>query len=70
MFRGNRAELVGGAMLVNNPNLAHDVDPIFNAICFFQYDPGKSITSDEWVGVTKVQIHLSVQFTSQTMCPG
>ena len=48
-FCENRAELVGGALLVRNPAVAQDTDPVYNTNCFFQYNGDTSTTPDKWV---------------------
>ena len=53
MFQNNSADSVGGAILVNNPSISQDVDPVYNSFCFLQYnlDDENSITltPDKWV---------------------
>ena len=53
VFRENMAVTVGGALLVNNPTVGADVDPIYNTNCFFQYevetDGSKTLPPKSWV---------------------
>ena len=49
IFSDNEAETVGGAILVNNPSIAQDFDPVYNTDCFFQSDRDKALTPDSWV---------------------
>ena len=47
------AESKGGAILVNNPSISRDVDPVYNSFCFLQYDVeaegSTTLTPDHWV---------------------
>ena len=51
-FERNRADTVGGAILVDNPTLIQDTNPLFNSLCFFQYktemENAKGLTPKEW----------------------
>ena len=43
---------MGGAILVENPSLIQDITPLFNALCFFQYETetedAKSLPPSQW----------------------
>lgn len=53
LFLNNRAESLGGALLVKNPSIGQDVESIFNSNCFIQYNEmelsNEILTPDQWV---------------------
>lgn len=82
LFLNNRAESLGGALLVKNPSIGQDVEPIFNTNCFIQYNemerPNEILTPDKWVrelhSVSKTAIdvilsnmqHTNISFVNNT----
>lgn len=53
VFQNNKAESVGGAILVNNPSISQDHELVYNSFCFLQYDVevegSTTLTPDHWV---------------------
>ena len=69
LFLNNRADSLGGALLVKNPSIGQDVESIFNTNCFFQYNEmdrsNEILTPDKWVrelrsvSKTAIDVYLS-----------
>jgi predicted outer membrane repeat protein len=52
MFKDNWAESLGGALLVKNPSIAQDLDPVYNTNCFFQSTQDKAIPPNLWDNIS------------------